>query len=193
LTGYALANVGAFWHYWTELNIAEKPGMNAAAHYLSEHMDGTDALISGTSFEFFNLKYYLSQVSPPRIAAKQPQSMTSGSFALEDLSDDASSQAQAQSSEAPQWPKPLLYTNGTTKAHEISHFAGSAILTDEDLLPRLESAGKAGSNAWIVWTNAFGSSKPKVPDTWQQVDEAGFADARPYVGTWIVVTKYLVR
>ncbi len=190
---YLLCNLGAFIHYWQDLKITEKPGMNAAIRYLQSYAHPTDHLIAGTSFEFFNLKYYLTQIPAPIGQTTAPLSMTSKSFTLEDLSEDAPRPAPDAPQTIQYWPKPLLFTGGSTSVHDLPHFAGTAILTDEDLLPHFEDTAKTGDTAWLVWTNAFGSNKPTVPANWKQVDEKGFAEVRPYVGTWIVVTKYEVE
>src|SRR5262249_32639749 len=86
--------------------------------------------------------------------------------------------------------RPLLYTVGITEVSSLPHYAGTAILTDEDLLPDFAAATKSGDTAWIIWTNGFGSSKPSVPANWTQVDEHGYAEVHPYVGAWVVVTEY---
>lgn len=88
--------------------------------------------------------------------------------------------------------KPLLYTNGA-HVHDLPHFAGTAILAEDDLVLNFKDATKAGDTVWMVWTNGFGGSKPVVPTNWTQIDEHGFADVRPYVGTWVVVTEYKVN
>ena len=75
----------------------------------------------------------------------------------------------------------------------MPHFAGTAILTNADLLPRFETGAKPGELLWLVSTNGFGSSKPPVPSNFEQLEEKGFAEVRPYVGTWITITKYLVH
>lgn len=190
---YVLCNLGAFMHYWQDLRVTEKPGMNAAVRYLQSHARPTDHLIAGTSFEFFNLKYYLTQVPAPIGQTATPLTMASKGFSLEDLSDDAPRPAPDAPQTIQYWPKPALFTGGSTSVHDLPHFAGTAILTDEDLLPHFEDNAKTGDTAWLVWTNAFGSNKPTVPANWKQLDEAGFAEVRPYVGTWIVVTKYEVQ
>lgn len=190
---YIFCNFGAFIHYWQDLKVTEKPGMNAAVHYLQSHAHPTDHLIAGTSFEFFNLKYYLSQIPAPVGPAAGPQTMTSKSYTLEDLSDDAPRPTPDAPETIQYWSKPVLFTGGSTSVHDLPHFAGTAILTDADLLPHFEDSAKTGDTAWLVWTNAFGSNKPTVPANWKQVDEKGFAEVRPYVGTWIVVTQYEVE
>ncbi|MBL8030074.1 MAG: glycosyltransferase family 39 protein [Candidatus Doudnabacteria bacterium] len=89
--------------------------------------------------------------------------------------------------------KPLLFTGGEKYAKNISHFAGSAILTDEDLAPSFVEKTKPGQTAWLVWTYAFGSNKPLLPDSWSLINEMEYPDVRPYVGTSIYVSQYRVN
>jgi uncharacterized membrane protein len=193
LSLYVIANLGAFWHYWQDLNVGTKPGMNAAVHYLASHMSPTDHLIAGTSFEFFNLKYYLTQITPPIGQTASAKTMKSSSYSLEDLSDDSPRPAPNAPQSIQYWPRPLLFTGGSTQVTDLPHFAGTAILTNSDLLPHFEDGVVPGDKVWLLWTNGFGSNKPAVPPSWKQEDETGFAEVRPYVGTWIVITKYLVH
>lgn len=188
--GYALLCLVVFGNYWRKLDIKTKPGMHAAVMYLAAQAHPEDKLYVGSSFEFFNLKYYLSQIAPPAPPAA-PASMSSGQFSLEDLSDDAQSAYPASTARG--WPKPLLFSGGNTTTHNMPHFAGTAILTDADLLPTFSAGAARGDTVWLLWTNGFGGSKPATPDNWKRVDEAGFAEVRPYVGTWITITKYLVQ
>jgi mannosyltransferase len=156
LLAYSLTNLLAFSSYWKDVNIAEKPGMNSAAEMVAANAEPSHKVFVGTSFEFFNYKYYRNVYYPT------PQ-------------------------------RPLLFTGGTRHTKDISHFAGSAILTDEDLVPDFAEATKPGDVVWLLWTNAFGSSKPNVPQNWQQIDEKSYAEVRPYLGTWIIVTQYKVN
>ena len=87
---------------------------------------------------------------------------------------------------------PLLYTNGN-KVENLPHYAGTAILKNEDLLLSFNDNIASGDVVWMIWTNGFGGSKPVVPSNWVQIDEHGFAEVRPYVGTWVVVTEYKVN
>ncbi len=57
---YCLFNVYAFSHNWEGLNISNKPGMKAAAKYLVNNVEPGQQVFLGTSFEFFNYKYYES-------------------------------------------------------------------------------------------------------------------------------------
>ena len=58
LAAYCVVNVIAIAHYWSGLNISNKPGMNGAAAYLGANVESGQNVFLGTSFEFFNYKYY---------------------------------------------------------------------------------------------------------------------------------------
>ena len=145
-------NLFAVYNFWHELDVATKPGMAAAAKYLHAVVGPEDKLYVGTSFEFFNYKYY--NQTPIR---------------------------------------PLLFTGGSRDVHSMPHFAGTAILTNEDLIPDFNEQVKRGDMVWLLWTNGFGSNKPETPKNWTKIDEKGFAEIRPYVGTWVIVTEYRVQ
>lgn len=163
---YLIANVWALAHYWKTSDIAHKPGMNAAAKFINANLSPKDLLVSGSSFEFFNLKYYLAQ-SPPVNSSlglgKQPS------------------------------PRPRLYSGGNTQVKNLPHFAGTALLTNEDLLPNFNAGVVPGQIVWLVWTNGFGGSKPEVPQNWQILDQRSFAEIRPNPGTNIYVEEYRVN
>ncbi len=55
---YVLTNLVAFANYWKSLDIATKPGMNGTAKYLAANVEPGQHVFLGTSFEFFNYKYY---------------------------------------------------------------------------------------------------------------------------------------
>jgi 4-amino-4-deoxy-L-arabinose transferase-like glycosyltransferase len=55
---YCLFNIYVFFHNWNGLDISQKPGMNGAAHYLGANVQLSDHMFVGSSFEFFNYKYY---------------------------------------------------------------------------------------------------------------------------------------
>lgn len=163
LVVYCIANLGAFVHNWNSLDITHKPGMAGAARFIGANVERNHKLYVGSSFEFFNLKYYLHTA----VGAFEPAGNIIGLT-------------------------PLLYTGGATTVSSMPHYAGTALLTDADLLPSFNAA-RRGDTVWLLWTNGFGGSKPAVPATWTQVDEKGFAEVRPYVGTWVVVTEYKVN
>ncbi|MCL5774841.1 MAG: glycosyltransferase family 39 protein [Patescibacteria group bacterium] len=147
-----LFNLFAVYHFWNDLGVSTKPGMAAAAKFLAANVQPEDKLYVGSSFEFFNFKYY--NRTPVR---------------------------------------PLLYTGGSRDVHSMPHFAGTAILTNEDLVPDFNEQTRRGDLVWLLWTNGFGSSKPETPKNWAKIDEKGFAEVRPYVGTWVIVTEYKVQ
>ncbi|HEX3099422.1 MAG TPA: glycosyltransferase family 39 protein [Patescibacteria group bacterium] len=146
-----IANIYSAWNYWDELQVQTKPGMAKAAAFLAANVEPDQKVFIGSSFEFFNYKYY----------NRTPV-------------------------------KPLLFTDGHL-THDLPHYAGTAILTDQDLVLNFTDATKTGDTVWLLWTNGFGGTKPNTPTNWTQVDEKGFAEVRPYVGTWIIVSEYKVN
>lgn len=186
LTAYCVVSLGAFAYRWNDLDVQTKPGMASAVRYLRNQISPADKVYVGSSFEFFNFKYYLSQTPPPEKQTTAKPSMAPGQSPLQDLIEDTPTRLVG-------WPKPLLFSDGQTTTDNMPHFAGTAILTDADLLPYFEQSAQAGETVWLLWTNGFGGNKPTTPANWKQVDEHGFAEVRPYVGTWIVVTKYVVQ
>ncbi len=89
--------------------------------------------------------------------------------------------------------RPLVFTGGRNLASQMSHVEGVALLTDEDLLPDFNKDVHSGDTVWLIWTEAFGSSKPNLPLNWVQVDQKEYPDIRPYVGTTIYVSEYKVN
>ncbi len=144
-------NIYSIWNYWNLLDVNSKPGMAAAAKFLNTNVEPQQKIFVGSSFEFFNYKYYNDTTV-----------------------------------------KPLLFTDGNL-VHNLPHFAGTAILTDDDLVLNFSEATKPGDIVWLLWTNGFGGSQPTVPSNWVQIDEKGFAEVKPYVGTWVIVTEYKVQ
>ncbi len=147
----ALGTYGVY-RYWHVTDVPRRPGMAAASNFLAQNVEPNQPVVLGTSFMFFNYKFYNRTPSAP-----------------------------------------VLYSGGVTKASDISHFAGSALLTDRDLLPDMKTAGKKGGTVWLIWTYAFGSNKPSVPENWKQVLENEYPDVRPYLGTSVYVTEYKVQ
>lgn len=144
-------NLYSVWDYWDNLQVHTKPGMAAASEFLTKNAEPQHKIFVGSSFEFFNYKYY---------------NRTS--------------------------VKPLLFTDGRY-THDLPHFAGTAILTDDDLVLNFAESTRHGDTVWLLWTNGFGGTKPNVPKNWTQIDEKGFAEVRPYVGTWVIVTEYKIN
>lgn len=152
LIGLVAINVYAYARNWSELDMKNRPGMDGAAKFLNRNVEPHHKIYLGSSFEFFNFKYYNQR----NVA-------------------------------------PLLYTGGITDISQLPHYAGTAILTNEDLLPDFKAATKNGDTVWLLWTTGFGGTKPQVPNNWTQIDEKAYADVKPYPGTWIVVTQYKVN
>ena len=91
--------------------------------------------------------------------------------------------------------KPLLLSSEPVE--NIPHFAGTAILTNDDLqitqnglVP--DEAVEQNDSVWLLWTTGFGGSKPNVPGNWNEVEEHEFQDTPGFKGK-IVVTQYHVR
>ena len=147
-----IINLYAYFRVWQAWDIKNHRGMAAAADYLAKNVEPQHKLYVGSSFEFFNFKYY--------------------------------NRTPVQS---------LLYSGGLTRVSQLPHYAGTAILDDSDLLPDFKTATRNGDTVWLLWTTGFGGSKPQVPANWTQIDEHGYADVRPYLGTWIVVDEYKVN
>ncbi|MBI3231762.1 MAG: glycosyltransferase family 39 protein [Candidatus Doudnabacteria bacterium] len=61
-TCFLLLNVWAFVNYWNNVNISKHPGMHGAAKYLKANLEPGHKLYVGSSFMFFNLKYYALQL-----------------------------------------------------------------------------------------------------------------------------------
>ncbi len=55
---YVCLNFVAFLNYWDKLDVSSKPGMAAAAKFLHANVEPKQHIFLGTSFEFFNYKYY---------------------------------------------------------------------------------------------------------------------------------------
>jgi mannosyltransferase len=147
-----VVNLYAYYRVWHGYDVKNHRGMAAAVDYLAKNVESGHKLYLGSSFEFFNFKYY----------NRTPV-------------------------------QPLLYSGGITNVSQLPHYAGTAILTDDDLLPSFSAATRNGDTVWLLWTNGFGGSKPQVPGNWTQIDEHGYAEIHPYVGTWIVVDEYKVN
>lgn len=152
ISGVFLFSTG---HYWKQVDFSDKYGMHGLAGTLARE-NNNSAVYAGTTFEYFNLKYYRSQQQNP-------------------------------------WPEAKLYSGGRTSTKDMQHFEGTAILTDQELLPNWNDEVKAGDQAFIVWTTGFGVKKPEVPNNWTQIQEWGFSDVRPYPGVWVMLTKYQIN
>ena len=142
-----------WWGFWSSMDIQHKTGMSSAASYLNNNIEPGNQLVIGSSFEFFNFKYYNKSTATP-----------------------------------------LLYTPGISDVNQLPHFSGTALLTNNDLIHDLNKGTEKGNTVWVLWTNAFGGSKPDVPKNWVQIGEDhSWEDIRPYAGSWIMINEYLVR
>jgi uncharacterized membrane protein len=175
-TIYCLVNIFTFWAYWKDLNINSRVGMSGVAKYLEANMELGHKLYSGSSFMFFNLKYYISQINSGRTAL----------FWL--MANDSQKNFPVRN-----YQTPLLFSGGITQIEKMPHYAGTAILRNEDLLPDLSRDVKQRDTIWLVWTEAFGSSKPQIPKNWNQISEKIFLEVRPYPWAQIFVTEYKVN
>ena len=178
LAVYVLLNVLAIRNYWSGLNLDTKPGMNGAAKYLSSVVTPGQHIFLGTSFEFFNLKYYWmfkrgGSAGDLPLAVYEKDADTGYSF-LDNV-------------------RPLLYTGNRADVSQMSAVEGSAILSNADLAPTFEQYAHTGDTEWVVWTYAFGSNPPDLPANWKKIDERSFDDVRPYIGTTIYVDEYRVN
>jgi uncharacterized membrane protein len=76
----------------------------------------------------------------------------------------------------------------------IPHFAGTAILTDDDLVLNDYVFDKANFKRneiiWLVWTTGWGGSKPNVPN-WSNISERSWSDYPGFKGD-LYVTQYRV-
>jgi hypothetical protein len=71
-----------------------------------------------------------------------------------------------------------------------------ALLNPEDLISNdtifNHPEVKKNDIVWLVWTTAFGLSKPNVPGSWQKMDEKEFGDTPEFKGN-IIVTQYRIN
>ncbi len=79
---------------------------------------------------------------------------------------------------------------------DIPHFAGTAILTEEDLVQNdfifTPTNFRQNEIIWLVWTTGWGGSKPNVPGNWRAIDERSWGDAPGFKGE-LYVTQYRVQ
>lgn len=65
LAALLILNIAAQYKHLKDLNLAERKGMNQVAKVLQANVETDDKLYVGTTFEFFNLKYYVSKMEVP--------------------------------------------------------------------------------------------------------------------------------
>ena len=140
---FIILNIFGFISYKQSLDLVNRPGMSAAANYLNKNVKQGDQIFVGSSFVFFNFKYY-NQTGI----------------------------------------KPLLYAPG-----EMSHFSGTAILYEDDVIKEFPKTPKAGTSIWTLNTSGFGNFQPKVPETWQLQSEKSWQEVFGHQG-WIIVRQY---
>jgi uncharacterized membrane protein len=80
---------------------------------------------------------------------------------------------------------PKLYAPG-----ELSHFSGTALLSEKDIIKNFQEAEK-GEIIWLINTTGFGNFQPEIPPDWIKLEEKSFQDAYDYRG-WIIVSKYKI-
>jgi uncharacterized membrane protein len=78
---------------------------------------------------------------------------------------------------------PKLYAPG-----ELSHFSGTALLYEKDIIKNFQEVEKE-KIIWLINTTGFGNFQPEVPPDWTKLEEKSFQDAYDYRG-WIIVSKY---
>ncbi|MBX4187543.1 MAG: glycosyltransferase family 39 protein [Candidatus Doudnabacteria bacterium] len=78
----------------------------------------------------------------------------------------------------------------------IPHFAGTAILTDEDLVLNdyifSPENFKQNEIIWLVWTTGWGGSKPNVPGNWSKISEESWSDSPGFKGD-LYISQYSVQ
>ncbi len=78
---------------------------------------------------------------------------------------------------------------------DIPHFAGTAILTEQDLILNDDIFNASNYNindiVWLVWTTGFGGSKPNVPGNWSNISQESWEDTPGFKGE-IFVTQYRI-
>lgn len=78
----------------------------------------------------------------------------------------------------------------------IPHYAGTAILTDDDLVLNdyifTPANYKKNEIIWLLWTTGFGGSKPNVPGNWVNISNQTWLDTPAFKGD-ITVSQYRVE
>jgi hypothetical protein len=92
--------------------------------------------------------------------------------------------------------KPLFYYNDETDdIAKLPHFIGTALFENQDLAQHLETGAMRGDTVWVIWTDGFYGSKPRIPRNWTQIgEEQRFGDiVRPNIKINIYVDEYKVN
>lgn len=82
--------------------------------------------------------------------------------------------------------QPKLYAPG-----ELSHFSGTALLDQQDIVRSFEEFGQGGDRIWLISTSGFGGFRPTPPNDWQKIGEREFLDSNSVKGS-IFIEKYRV-
>lgn len=87
-----LGSLISFPIYWISLNVKEKPGIAEAANYLKQEIGPNDKIFMGSSFIYFNFKYYNQTGIHPLLHVSGPLKHFSGTALLssEDIIKDFS-------------------------------------------------------------------------------------------------------
>lgn len=75
---------------------------------------------------------------------------------------------------------------------ELSHFSGTALLNDSDIVRSFGDGSTINSIIWTIDTTGFGNFQPTVPASWQKLEEMEFPDAYIHRGS-IIIRKYIVQ
>lgn len=81
---------------------------------------------------------------------------------------------------------PKLYSPG-----ELSHFSGTALLDEDDIVKNFNEIANSGDKVWLISTSGFGDFRPEPPSDWYKVDEKEFVDSNSVKGS-IFIEKYKI-
>jgi mannosyltransferase len=163
---YAIFNIYGFFNYWQGLDIATKPGMNGAAKFLGANVAAGDHVFVGSSYEFFNYKYYDFTYYPlPK--GVNPLLYTNGRSSISQMS---SVEGLA------------LLSNQDL----LPNFSAAVHSGDTIWLLWTDGFGSSRPQLPNNWVNICGPQQSPPCDN-------DFPDVRPWVGTNIYVTEYKVN
>jgi predicted membrane-bound mannosyltransferase len=162
---YALYNLYAFNYHWQGLDIKNKPGMKEAAKYLSANVEAGHHVFVGTSYEFFNYKYYASTSAKIPV---RPLLYTGGRSDISQISHVEGVAILTNQDLAPDFN--ALANKGDTVWLLWTYAFGSK---------RPEVPGN-----WVVIEQAEQNQKEQAKE---------FPDVRPWIGSSIYITQYKVN
>lgn len=163
---YCVFNLYAFSHFWSGLDIANKPGMNGAARFLGSTVAASDHVFVGSSFEFFNYKYY-DYTYYPLPKNVQPVLFTNGTSDVTKISHVAGV---------------ALLDNRDL----LPSFSEAVHTGDTVWLLWTDAFGSGRPQVPLNWANICRPQQASPCDS-------DFPDVRPWVGTNIYVTQYKVN